>query len=84
MRAEVEASDACVQLTRVCALLQCGVCRSSFICTSTRVKLQEHVDGKHPKLKFEVRRNCLPARRSGAWQVPLQLAEYMQGAGACA
>lgn len=34
--------------------LQCGICRSTFVCTSSRAKLQEHVDGKHPKSKFEV------------------------------
>lgn len=29
--------------------LQCQICRSTFICTSTVVKLKEHADNKHPK-----------------------------------
>lgn len=26
---------------------QCNVCRQTFLCTSNRAKLQEHIDGKH-------------------------------------
>ena len=45
-------------LLTACVAAQCGICRSTFVCTSSKAKLQEHVDGKHPKAKFEVRR-CL-------------------------
>lgn len=35
----------------------CQVCRSSFLCTSTKAKLTEHVEGKHAKITFE---QCFP------------------------
>ena len=38
--------------------LQCNVCRQTFLCTSNRAKLQEHIDGKHSGKNahtFEVR-----------------------------
>ena len=34
--------------------LQCQICRASFMCTASAVKLQEHVDSKHSKNGFEV------------------------------
>lgn len=34
--------------------LQCQVCRQSFMCTSTRQKLEEHVQSKHEKQGFNV------------------------------
>eukprot|EP00884_Botryococcus_braunii_P000319 jgi/Botrbrau1/10288/Bobra.0120s0010.1 len=37
--------------------LLCQVCRQSFMCTSTRQKLEEHVQSKHEKQGFEA---CFP------------------------
>ncbi|KDD74926.1 hypothetical protein H632_c983p0 [Helicosporidium sp. ATCC 50920] len=39
----------------------CQICRSTFICTSTVVKLKEHADNKHPKNKFE---ECFPGHEA--------------------
>ena len=33
------------------------ICRSSFLCTSSTAKLQEHVDGKHAKNSLK---DCFP------------------------
>lgn len=36
--------------------LQCMICRSTFLCTSSKSKLDEHIEGKHAgKATFEVR-----------------------------
>lgn len=35
----------------------CQICRASFMCTASAVKLQEHVDSKHSKNGFEA---CFP------------------------
>ena len=40
---------------RVCAVPQCNICRTAFLCTMSKEKLQEHVSSKHEKSTFEVR-----------------------------
>ena len=47
-------------------MLQCGVCRTSFLCTMSKDKLQEHVTSKHPKSTFEV---CLLGATLHAWHL---------------
>lgn len=41
----------------------CMICRSTFLCTSSKSKLDEHIDGKHVgKATFE---QCFPG-----WEAP--------------
>lgn len=35
----------------------CNICRQSFMCNSTELKLREHSDSKHPKQTFA---DCFP------------------------
>ena len=34
--------------------VQCSTCRQTFMGNSTKAKLMEHMDSKHPKITFEV------------------------------
>lgn len=36
----------------------CNICRQSFMCNSTELKLREHSDSKHPKQSFA---DCFPS-----------------------
>lgn len=39
---------------KVRIMLQCNICRTAFLCTMSKEKLQEHVTSKHEKSTFEV------------------------------
>lgn len=44
----------CITNSSFSLLLQCQICRASFMCTASATKLQEHVDSKHSKNGFAV------------------------------
>lgn len=40
--------------------LVCNICRQTFLCTSNRAKLQEHIDGKHSAKNPMTFEQCFP------------------------